>query len=117
MIILIRLIKFPIILCVNLKILRKNNYFSSAAVSMSIIKKSFSSSLIIFATILMFLATVGAQDFEAKIKLTSAGIIGIEGNLGGEKQNSPNKNWSFAQKIGSAENLGNRISDFNLSDR
>jgi hypothetical protein len=84
---------------------------------MSIIKKRFSWLLMIFAAILIFNAIIAAQDFEATIKIASDGIAVVEAKINNKTRNLENKNWSFSQRIGSEENLGRRVSDFNLSDR
>ncbi len=80
---------------------------------MSIIQKSFSTAIII-AEILLGAFIIKAQDFTAKIKITSAANVRVEGKLINKKLNQSNKHWSFLQSIAGAENLDNRISDFSL---
>lgn len=83
---------------------------------MSIIKKRFSTAAVIFAEILLGFFIVGAQDLEIKVEIKSASDARVEGKLISEKTKKAIKNWSFLQSLGGAENLGGRISAFNLID-
>ncbi len=84
-------------------------------VSMSIIKKWFSAARIVFAAITFFAYAAPAQRIEANIKITSPASAYVEGRLIKENSNQTILNWSFANSIVGIENLGARISDFNLS--
>jgi predicted metalloprotease with PDZ domain len=55
------------------------------------------------------------RNIEAKIKVLPAKVQ-IEGKFPGVNLFSGNKNWSFPDSYADAENLGARISNFNLSD-
>jgi predicted metalloprotease with PDZ domain len=85
-------------------------------VSMSIIKKRFSAALIVFAAITLFACVAPAQKIEAHIKITSSASVNVEGRFIKENTNQKIVNWSFTNSIAGVENLGARISEFNLSD-
>ncbi len=83
-------------------------------VSMSTIQIKFSATAIVLATILLLVNFVTAQEIEANIKITSPASISVEGRLTKETQNHSLKNWSFTNSIAGVENLGTRVSGFNL---
>lgn len=85
-------------------------------VAMSIIKKRFSAALIVFAATALFACATPAQRIEASITITSPASVNVEGRFIKETSNQTNVNWSFSNSIAGAENLGARISDFNLAD-
>jgi hypothetical protein len=83
---------------------------------MSIIGKRFSAACIVFAAVLLFETTAAAQTIEATIVISSTAQASVRGVLIKENSNQTIKNWSFLNSIAGAENLGARISEFNLSD-
>jgi predicted metalloprotease with PDZ domain len=85
-------------------------------VSMSIIKKRFSAALSVFAAIMLFACAAPAQRIEAHIKIISPASIYVEGKFIKENSNQKIVNWSFTNSIAGVENIGARISEFNLSD-
>ena len=84
---------------------------------MSTTAKKFPRLLILCAEILLLVAACSAQDFEATIKLISPATVRIEGKFLRENVIQSNKNWAFASSIGNIENLGERVSDFKLTDK
>ena len=82
---------------------------------MSIIKKWFSAARVVFAALTLFACVAPAQRIEAYIKITSPASASVEGRLIKENPDQKIVNWSFANSIAGVENLGARISDFNLS--
>jgi predicted metalloprotease with PDZ domain len=77
-------------------------------------KKSFKIILVfIIATVIPVFSQ--DRDIEAKIKVLPAKVQ-IDGKFPSINSFSDNKNWSFADSYADAENLGARISNFNLSD-
>ncbi len=95
---------------------RTSKHFSSRIVSMSIKSKRFSRVLLIFAEIFVFAAFCVAQDIRANIKIESLAppVVRVEGKI---LQENPDKNWAFLRSIAGVENLGERISDFTLTDK
>lgn len=73
------------------------------------------------AALLLFALSAAAQtEIEARVKIAAAADspkIFVEGKFSAENKIESNKNWSFAAALAGAENLGERISDLNLSDR
>jgi len=66
---------------------------------------------------IVFLAVTGsAQDFEANIKLApdAPTTVQIKGKILSQKISDSNKSWSFVRSAPNAENLGERIANFNL---
>ena len=84
--------------------------------AMSIIEKKFSTA-IVFAAILLLTFAGRAQEIEAEIKILSSASASVTGRFIKENSNQSNKNWSFTNTVAGIENLGARISEFNLSDR
>jgi len=84
---------------------------------MSIIKKSFSAAAIVLAELLLFAFVCTAQEIEVAIKILSPDAVSVEGKFTGQNSNQSKANWTFLNSIAGAENLGARISDFNLSDK
>ncbi|MEO6588239.1 MAG: hypothetical protein ABIP06_02825, partial [Pyrinomonadaceae bacterium] len=84
---------------------------------MSTTKKKFSLSIILME-VLLFALAVSAQEIEVKIaiKLLSPNAS-VEGSFLKENFLQSGKNWSFANSVASAENLGRRISNLNLKDK
>jgi len=84
---------------------------------MSTTEKKFSRLTTIFLHILLLVSATLAQEFEANIKIkSSTAIASVEGKSLKENFAQSDKNWSFANSIAGAENLGARISGLNLSD-
>ncbi|MDQ3043132.1 MAG: hypothetical protein M3R11_12290, partial [Acidobacteriota bacterium] len=81
---------------------------------MSTIQIKFSATAIVLATILLLVNFVMAQEIEANIKITSPASISVEGRLIKETPNHSLKNWSFTNSVAGVENLGARVSGFNL---
>ena len=90
------------------------SYFNSAVDSMSINKKRFSHTALICAEILIASLLISAQNTTAKISIdsTSPNIVQVKGVI--SKQS--NLNWFFLKSVANADNLGARISDFQLFD-
>lgn len=89
-------------------------YFNSAVDSMSINKKRFSQAALICAEILIAALLISAQNTEANIRIdsTSPNVVEVKGII--PKQS--NLNWFFLKSVANADNLGARISDFQLFD-
>ncbi|MCY7374494.1 MAG: hypothetical protein LH472_00780, partial [Pyrinomonadaceae bacterium] len=81
---------------------------------MSIIQKKFSRLAAIFAAILIFAAMISAQDFEANIKIIASSPVVVQ--VSGKLLKQSSENWSFLKSVASAENLGARISGFEVFD-
>jgi hypothetical protein len=95
---------------------RTRDYFSSALVSMSTMKKKFSAAAIILVEILIFALVSWSQDIEVNIKVLSASTLRVNGRFLNQNLNQSKKNWPFLRSVTGADNLGARISDFNLTD-
>jgi hypothetical protein len=83
--------------------------------SMSIIEKRFSAATLVFAKILLLAFVSAAQEIEAIVKILPADSVRIEGKVSDKNSNQSYRNWSFTNSIAGIENLGARISEFNLS--
>jgi hypothetical protein len=83
---------------------------------MSMKEKRFSRIPAIFVVIFIFAAAAFAQQIEANIKIESVSppVVCVEGKFFGEYTK---KNWGFLRSIAGIENLGERISDFTLTDK
>ena len=83
---------------------------------MSMKHKRFSQLLPILAAIFTFAAFAGAQQIEADIKIESVSppVARVKGRV---LTDNKNKNWFFLHSIAGIENLGERISDFTLTDQ
>ncbi|MDQ3748499.1 MAG: hypothetical protein M3367_05695 [Acidobacteriota bacterium] len=79
-------------------------------------KKRFSTAAIIFAEILIFSLISWSQEIEANIKALSASTVRVEGRFLSKSLNQSKRNWAFRRSIAGADNLGARVSDFNLTD-
>jgi hypothetical protein len=79
-------------------------------------EKRFSRIPTIFAVIFIYAAATFAQQIEANIKIESVSppVARVEGKVFGEYAK---KNWGFLRSIAGIENLGERISDFTLTDK
>jgi len=99
------------------------NHFNSAIVSMSTTIQKFSVYFFICAIFLFFNLPVFAQQtIEAFIKFDSARptSFSVEGKFLRETGTRQNKNWTFLNFLNNAptaENLAERITDFNLTDK
>ncbi len=83
---------------------------------MSITATKFSIYFIVCAGVL-FVGGVRAQQFEARIKIDAAStIVGVEGETLRGSSAAQVRNWTFADSAAGAENLGERVFDFNLQD-
>lgn len=69
----------------------------------------------IFAEILIFTLVSVAQEIDVHIKVLPDSKVRVEGKLTKEFENQT-RNWSFINSIAGNENLGARISDFDLSN-
>ena len=83
---------------------------------MSTMEKRFSAAAIIFVEILVSALACRSQDIEATFKVLSASTVRVEGKLSNKNLNQSKRNWAFLRSIAGADNLGARISDFNLTD-
>ena len=79
--------------------------------------KRFSAAAIIFAEIIIFALVSCSQDIEANIKVLSASSARVEGRFLNTNLFQSKRNWSFLRSIAGADNLGARISDFNLINK
>jgi len=84
---------------------------------MSTMKKRFSAAAIIFAEILNFALVSWSQDIEVNLKVLSASTVRVEGRFLNENLTLSNRNWAFLRSIAGVDNLGARISDFNLTEK
>ena len=82
---------------------------------MSINKKRFSFAAAVCAEILLCVWLTAAQDLEANVKISAElpAIVQVSGRL--LKQSKTN--WFFLKSVANADNLGARVTDFQLFDR
>lgn len=82
---------------------------------MSMAGKRFSRSLLVCAGIFVSALACFAQKFEANLKIESISppILRVEGKI---LQGDSSKNWAFLRSVAGIENLGERISEFSLTD-
>lgn len=116
MTILIRLIKFFILIIRSLKGLRRKLYSSSTFALMSTMEKRFSRAAVVCIVILLCVLFSSAQDLEIKIKVApqSPDSVQVEGRFLNDGAFKPDKHLSFAQSGAGAGNFGDRISDLNF---
>ena len=83
---------------------------------MSMREKRFSLLIAICAVILQLFNNTAAQNLEANIKIESISppVLRVEGRVLPERAD---KNWTFLRSVAGIENLGERISDFALTDK
>ena len=83
---------------------------------MSMMKKRFSRLLLICGVILQLFNNSAAQNVEANVKIESISppVLRVEGRFLPERAD---KNWTFLRSVAGVENLGERTSDFVLTDK
>ncbi|MGI8638979.1 MAG: hypothetical protein ACR2MG_03405 [Pyrinomonadaceae bacterium] len=86
---------------------------------MSTTQKRFLVNLVICCSVLLFVSAVSAQQIEANIKVVSISpaVLRVEGKFLQENAAQPEKNWVFLRSFAGIENLGERISELNLTNK
>ncbi len=85
---------------------------------MSTTRKKFLFNLAVCLEVLLLSGVIAAQQIEATIKVvsTAPAILRVEGRFLPKNTISSDENWIFLRSLAGVENLGERVSDFSLTD-